>query len=171
MEWNTGYQLDVDKYRESNAVDKQITQQSHGEWNDANEITSNSLDQKCKEPWKLLFFVGAVYQFTYNEDGKFSQSQLGLLLELPSQCVIDNFRPINILVSPPGNNFLEYNPNMTMNDYIQDGWVLTSIGVSPERSHMTPMQMRGKRKQYGLKHHYTSTVHACMGETLKNDCD
>ena len=26
--------------------------------------------------------------------------------------------------------------------------------------------MRGKRKQYGLKHHVTSTVHASMGDTL-----
>ena len=26
--------------------------------------------------------------------------------------------------------------------------------------------MRGKRKQYGLKHHLTSTVHGSMGDTL-----
>ena len=159
-------QLSDNEYMESNAVDKQMPQQSHGEWNDANELTSNSLDQKCKEPRKLLFFVGAVYQFTYNEDGKFSQSQLCLLLELPSKFDIDNFRAIQVMVSPPGNNFLEYDPNMIMDDYIQDGWVLTSVGVAPERPQTTPLYMRGKRKQYGLKHHYTSTVHACMGDTL-----
>ena len=116
---------------------------------------------------EITVFVGAVYQFTYNEDGKFSQSQLGLLLELPSQFDIDNLRSIQIMVASPGNSLLEYDESMCMDDYISDGWVLSSVGVAPERPQTTPLYMRGKRKQYGLKHHYTSTVHACMGDTLR----
>ena len=40
------------------------------------------------------------------------------------------------------------------------------VGISPDRSHTVQHNMRGKRKQYGLKHHVTSTVHASMGDTL-----
>ena len=61
-------QFDNNDVRERSAEDIQNPQQSHQEWQDANEITSNSLDHKCKEPRKLLFFVGAVYQFMYNND-------------------------------------------------------------------------------------------------------
>ena len=43
---------------------------------------------------------------------------------------------------------------------------MKSVGVSPERSHTAKMNMRGQRRQYGLKHHVTSTVHASMGDTL-----
>ena len=40
------------------------------------------------------------------------------------------------------------------------------VGISPIRSHITSSNMRGQRKQYGLKHHVTSTSHASMGDTL-----
>ena len=89
-----------DEFCERAADDMQNPQQSHQEWQDANECTSNSLDRKCKEPRKLLFFVGAVYQFTYNNHGKFTQSQLGLPLNLPSQGAIDNFKKNYNGVSP-----------------------------------------------------------------------
>ena len=59
--------------RTCTANDMQTPQQSHQEWQTANDLTMSALDHKCKEPRNLLFFVGAVYQFTYNEDGKFSQ--------------------------------------------------------------------------------------------------
>ncbi|HIB92148.1 TPA: GIY-YIG nuclease family protein, partial [Candidatus Poribacteria bacterium] len=38
--------------------------------------------------------------------------------------------------------------------------------MRPDRTHTVQMHMRGQRKQYGLKHHLTSTVHASMGDTL-----
>ena len=160
-------QLDDSELQESISVDTQSRQQSHlAVWEDANEMVSNTLDQRCREPRKLLFFIGAVFQFTYNDDGNFSQSQLGLLLELPSQIDIKNFQMIRMMVAPPGIRFIEYDQSKTTTDYIRDGWKLKSVGVAPERSHVTKMNMRGQRKQYGLKHHITSTVHACMGDTL-----
>ena len=38
--------------------------------------------------------------------------------------------------------------------------------MAPDRTHSLSNNMKGKRKQYGLKHHVTSTVHACMGDTV-----
>ena len=78
------HQLHNNQYQEIMSEDIQNPQLSHQEWSTATELTRNSLDHQCKEPRNLLFFVGAVYQFTYNRDGDFSQSQLGFLLDLPS---------------------------------------------------------------------------------------
>ena len=120
-----------------------------------------------KEPRSLLFFKGAVYQFTFNEDGKFTQSQLCMLIQLPSQDVIDSFMKIRLMVAPTGVKFIEYDDQKRMSEYIEEGWVEHLVGIAPERSHCVGNNMRGQRRQYGLKHHVTSTVHACMGDTLK----
>ena len=159
-------QLSRRQFRERRSEDSQNPQQSHQEWQPENDTTSNSLDHKCKEPRCLLFFVGAVYQFTYNEDGVFTQSQLGFLLDLPSHSIIDSFGKIPIMVAPPGMKIIEYDSIKTRDDYINDGWIKQYVGPSPERTHNMQFNMRGQRKQYGLKHHVTSTVHATMGDTL-----
>ena len=41
-----------------------------------------------------------------------------------------------------------------------------NIGYAPEHVHALPNAMRGKRLQYGLKHHVTATIHGCQGNTL-----
>ena len=38
--------------------------------------------------------------------------------------------------------------------------------MAPERTQYLTGNNQGKRKQYGLKHHVTSTIHADMGDTL-----
>ena len=159
-------QLSPVDIRERVAEDIQNPQQSHQEWQVANELTTQSLDHKCKEPKTLLFFRGAIYQFTYNDDGNFSQSQLGLLLQLPSQASVDNFRKIPIMVAPPGIKVVEFDETKVKDQYIADGWIEKQVGMCPEFTHTVKMHMRGQRKQYGLSHHLTSTVHACMGDTL-----
>ena len=146
--------------------DTETPQLSHQEWQHASETTKLSLDHKCKEPRNLLFFIGAVYRFTYNNDGNFTQSQLGLLLDLPSRSDIDNFRKISIMVAPPGIKMVEFDENKTREDYLEEGWVKNNVGVGPQRTHTVSMNTRGQRKQYGLKHHVISTVHASMGDTL-----
>ena len=159
-------QLSPVDIRERVAEDIQNPQQSHQEWQVANELTTQSLDHKCKEPKTLLFFRGAIYQFTYNDDGNFSQSQLGLLLQLPSQDSVDNFRKIPIMVAPPGIKVVEFDETKVKHQYITDGWIEKLVGMCPEFTHTVKMHMRGQRKQYGLRHHLTSTVHASMGDTL-----
>ena len=137
-------QFDNNDVRERSAEDIQNPQQSHQEWQVANEITSNSLDHKCKEPRKLLFFVGAVYQFTYNNDGKFTQSQLGLLLDHPCQGDIENFRKNTIMVAPTGIKVVKFDDSKTREEYISEGWVKKYVGTSPERTYCVQMNMRGQ---------------------------
>ena len=67
---------------------------------------------------KFDIFVGAVYQFTYNTDGNFTQSQLGLLLDLPSRSDIDNFRKISIMMAPPRIKMVEFDETKSINEYL-----------------------------------------------------
>ena len=110
--------------------------------------------------------MGAVYQFTYNCDGKFTQSQLGLLLDLPTKTDIQNFKKVKLMVAPPGVKVLEYDRQKRRHEYISEGWREQYVDTAPERKYSVQMSMRAQRRQYGLKHHVTSTVHASMGDTL-----
>ena len=111
-------QLSEGDAQERISEDIQNHQQSHQEWQVANELTSNALDHICKEPKTLLFFRGGIYQFTFNDDGNFTQSQLGLLLEVPDQNCLDHFRKIPIMVAPPGVKVFEFDGSKSKHDYI-----------------------------------------------------
>ena len=88
--------------RVSSAGDIQNPKNSHQEWQVASESTWVILDQKLKQPRQLLFCRGAFYEFTYNKDKKFSQSQICLLFDLPEQLTIYLSKKITVLVAPPG---------------------------------------------------------------------
>ena len=108
-----------------------------------------------------------MFQFTYNhKDNHFTQSQLSLMLDLPLQIDVYYYKKIAIMVAPPGIKVVEFDPNKSRMSYVSDGWVKKYVGEAPSQPHSVKNNMRGKRHQYGLKHHVTSTVHACMGNTL-----
>ena len=114
-----------------------------------------------------MFFKGAIYECTYNEDLRFSQSQICMLLDLPSEDQLTQFQKIEILIAPPGLQDVVYDPNKTKNEYITDGWKTEKIGVAPSRIIKIDRNYQAERRQYGLKHHITSTIHVSMGDTLK----
>ena len=70
--------------REKEGEDVEKNRYSYQNWNVVSDATSTKLEQKLKEPKKLLFFRGALYDITFNKEGKFSQSQMALLFDLPS---------------------------------------------------------------------------------------
>lgn len=141
---------------------------SHSEWSQAtNDSVIDELDQHGKEPRELLFFKGAQYEFTFNKEGKFSNTQLAVLFEMPSQDQLDRFKPIKILAAPPGIKSLEYDVNTTSKqDLLDIGFTEVTVGASRERTRSLKGNLRGKRKQYGLQHRLTSTIHAAQGETF-----
>ena len=159
-------QLHYTEYVQATSIDVQLTYNSHEEWQPATATTSDYLDNKIKQPRTLLFFKGAQFIFTYNVEKKFSQSQLGLLLDVPSQFDVDNFKKIPILVAPPGIKSVIYNRNTDENEYICNGWKKCLVGIAPENTYSVQGNLKAQRKQYGLKPNVTSTVHASMGDTL-----
>ena len=152
--------------RESKSNDVQNPMYSHGEWQTASAQTTRALNKEIKEPENLLFFKGAVYECTFNEDGHFSTSQICILIDLPDQDDLDNFRKVEVLIAPPGIQDVEYNPDKGKDEYIAEGWRVQKVGTAPERIHKIQNRLQAQRRQYGLRHRVTSTIHAAMGDTL-----
>ena len=148
--------------------DCQKNRHSRIEWGEASERLSIALEQKVKEPRHLLFFQGATYEITHNSTvpGEYSNTQLAVLFDLPSRDDLLNWRKIKILKAPVGCRSVGHPPGTAKDVYLQDGFVEISIGICPDRTHSMSYNMQAKRKQYGLKHHVTSTIHAAMGDTL-----
>ena len=80
-----------------------------------------------KEPRSLLFFPGAKYEITYNKEGEFSQSQMALLIEVPSQKDLDLWRKIKVLTAPPGVRDIDYDPKNCIEHSkeidFEEGWI------------------------------------------------
>ena len=77
------------------ALDVEKSRFSHSEW-------YNQIEVQCKEPTELLFFQGGHYEFTYNKEDCFSQSQLANLYDLPPVHDVNLFKRVKVLCAPPG---------------------------------------------------------------------
>ena len=91
---------------------------SHQDWSVASESNSSKLEQKVKEPKKLLFFKGAIYEITFNKEGEYSQSQMVLLFDMPLEEDLINWRKIKILVAPNGLKEVVFDNNKIKEEYI-----------------------------------------------------
>ena len=89
-----------------------------------------------------------------------------MLYDLPNEEDVANWRPIKVLISPIGLQDVEFDSDMPKEVYFNKGYKEVEIGVAPERTQSFGNNIQAKRKQYGLKHHVTSTIHAAMGDTL-----
>ena len=96
----------------------------------------------------------------------FSQSQLSVMIELPHVENNNLFEKIFIYVAPPGLKEYVYSSSHYSNYFAANGWKKVNISCAPEHVHALPNAMRGKRLQYGLKHHVIATIHGCQGDTL-----
>ena len=71
-----------------------------------------------KEPSTILFFRGAVYTFTFNSDGVFSQLQMCILFDLPLQDDLNRNRKIKVLIAPPGIHDIEFDNTIPKEQFI-----------------------------------------------------
>ena len=156
-----------DNYVVSTAVDVEKSRFSHSDWYCASQSSSDQITHRVKEPPELLFFFGGHYEFTFNKEDCFSQSQLAIVYDLPSSNDINVCRKIKVLCAPPGiQDFSIDTQNTTKEEMLEDGFVEVEIGAAPERPIALKSNMQGKRKQYGLRHRVTNTIHGAQGETL-----
>ena len=74
-----------------------------GNWITATSRTTYILSHKVKEPEMLYFFPNAQYEITYNDpQGRFSQSQLAVLLTMPTDAQLQKLASIKGLLAPEG---------------------------------------------------------------------
>ena len=120
-------QLPDSAYIERESCDFQNRVSSLSEWVIARENTRLKLDKVLKEPRHLLFFVGTLYEFTFNEENVFLQLQLGLLIKLPDQEDVREFRKIEIMVASPGLKTFIFNTITDKEYYTSCGWKKQTI--------------------------------------------
>jgi predicted GIY-YIG superfamily endonuclease len=155
--------------RERKSEDVEKPRYSQLEWSPARESIVASLEQMLKEPRRILFFAGAIFECTYNDSqGKFSQSQMALLIELPTTNALQHWEKIKVLIAPPGMKEIDFNVTYSREVYLERGFREVKVGIAPERTNSVRNDMFARRKQYGLRHHVSMTIHAAMGDTLLN---
>ena len=129
--------------------------------------TSDMLDMRIKEPRELYFYLGGRYQITANDPAnKYSNSQLAMLFEMPTQEQLDKKKPIKMLLAPPGSRYIPSDKE-TERDLIALGWTPVYVHPCCDKNVTTVSKgIRATRIQYTLRHHIGSTLHSIMGQTL-----
>ena len=156
-------------YRIAFARNNQRNRSTSAEYGPANQTSIRALNKELKEPLELVFFAGGVYECTINDPaGRFNQSQLAFMLDLPSQESVDRFDSIPLWIPPAGTQFIDFNQQNlpTHDDLRRLGWSEVLIGCAPERLVMARGGLQAKRLQYSLKHIGAITINKSQGETL-----
>ena len=96
-------------YRIVLSIDSKRTRSSNAEYSDASPNSIKALDIKLKEPSQIVLFAGGVYECTINDSrGRYSQSQLAFIAQLPSQQTIERFDALPLWIAPDGTQFIPF---------------------------------------------------------------
>ena len=118
------------------------------------------LDQKVREPRRLLFYSGALFEATVNT-ADYSQSQTMIMLEVPTEEDIENKRPLSLLAAPADDGLIDQlfdfrNPP-SEDLLLSKKWKKVKVNISGERL-VSRNNVSACRRQYTLRHVGASTV-------------
>ena len=156
------------QYVISNAVDQQRVAYSRSQYRLAtDEQLLQRMDKSLKEPRKLIFYAGAQFEATINGKG-YDQSQLLLMMDVPTISSINAFGAITLLAAPI--EVIHYNINLedglpSKASLIDKGWKEVRIKTGREEL-ILHQSNEGCRRQYSLRHVISSTINRQMGNTL-----
>ena len=118
-----------------------------------------------KEPRDLSFFKEA-----------FIDSHTTMMSNLPSRkliCLLNYFDKIQLILiensySSSSSWFkdMDYDEDKDIDQYFSESCTLHGVGSTPEHIQYIAGNLHAQRRQYGFKHHATSTIHFSMGDTL-----
>ena len=130
---------------------------------------SSAINLKTKLPPQLCFFKGVIFECTFNcSSGTFMNSDPVLLYELPSIDDICRWKDVRVLRFPPGWKDFDVDASLPKDYFISQGFVEIKVPVAPSYTLSLSNSMQGKRKQYGLRHRITGTIHGAMGDTYES---
>ena len=136
-----------------------------GNWVEASAATSRLLTRFVKEPRELYFYPGAIYEITYNRPGHYAQSQLAVLMEMPTLSQVQSFEPVRLYVAPEGMKAISTDLK-TEDDFLRAGFRIDTVGQAPSHIRYIGLGFQAKREQYGLRPRIAATIHAGMGQDL-----
>ena len=151
-----------DEHFVSKAVDLQRPDGSRADFLPASDPDLlKTINTKSKEPKTLVFWRYATYEATVNGEG-FSQSQLLLMIDLPTLEQVSSKSPIHLMAAPKGTNQFEIGTNMPTEEELLDrGWTKVTISV-PEERYITKGRNVGCRRQYSMRHQGSATINKLM---------
>lgn len=123
------------------------------------------LNSRSREPQRLLFWRGAMFESTVNHPkGAYSQSQVLLMVNVPSEAQLRGMTPIELMAAPI-NGTTSYSPVMedvpTVEELERQGWTKVMVTVPQDRYH-SRANFIGVRRQYSLRHIGSSTINKQM---------
>ena len=163
----------------SHAEDKQRPNGSRSLYRRADDKDLiNKINVTVREPPRLVFFEGAVFEATTNmTSGRkgFSQSQLLIMLQLPSEETVRSKATITLIASPVGETTIPYRSDgsiPTKEELLQNDWKEVRVQTVPDRKqqYVVSGSLRGMRQQYSLRHLGASTIHKVTGKTILGKC-
>ena len=157
-------------YRVRESVDRHARKGSSAEYTRASPSSVSSLNHQLKEPETLVFHPWAVYECTTNDSaGRYNQSTIALLVDVPSEQVVNEFSNFPIWIAPAGMQYVEFlgDDELPTKDELRSmGWREVSIRCAPEREVNAKNNFQARRKQYALKHIGAITVNKSQGDTI-----
>ena len=96
-------------FRVALSTDKQRTRTTNAEYGPASIQSIKALNRHLKEPSELVFLSGGIHECTMNDsDGRYNQSQVAFMLNLPSQNAVERFDSILLWISPSGTQNFDF---------------------------------------------------------------
>ena len=144
-------QNDKIPFRVISSRDRQRARSTTAEYGPALDRSIKTLNKELKEPSELVFFSGGIYECTINDScGRYNQSQLAFMLDIPSQDAVERFASILLWITPSGMHTINFNHrNIPSRNYlITSGWREIMIGCAPERLVITRGGLQAKSLQY-----------------------
>lgn len=130
--------------------------------NEPDVVKMLNSSSKVKEPKRLMLFPGCIYEATRNnKQNGYSNSQLLILLSMPSDDDIENMKPLTMYACPcgkkgPDRHFFETVPS---EDEVINNWGWKKVKVVPAMENfVTSGHIMAYRKQYAMNHVGASTV-------------
>lgn len=167
------------EYVESVSVDRcrlVKTVQDYKQVKESDNTITKEMDRKFREPRSLLFYKGATFESTLNfksaKKGKaYSQSQLLLMVDIPTTEQIRSKGSITLYKSKPGVNYIDLADGVPGKDTLASlGWKEVSVKCTPENRSITVKSYQCTRMQYSLKHVGSSTITKQTGNTIHGKC-
>ncbi len=153
------------------AEDSQVRSNTVADTMQASEQTVRSLNNKLREPERLVISPWCVYEITTNDrEDRYNYSNIALLVDMPDTQRLNNWDSFPVFVAPSGPNrldFLEEGRDRPTKEQLRlMGWREVQIGTTPERNVSVRGGLQARRKQYSLKHIGAMTIDKSQGDTI-----
>ena len=108
-------------------------------------LQQNCSKKELEEPGTLIFFKGVVYDFTFNKEVKYRQSQMGIFYGLFLKEYLDHSNIIDIFVVPPDLHDVVFDSGFSNQESIERGFKHTKVGIFHHQTQYVGRNIQAQR--------------------------